>query len=357
MIKIAGKEYSREELQKHFGSLEQIAGIRRFTYSEGRARGVSAVEIRTGSGLRYIVLPDRGLDIGLCEYRGLPLAYRSAVGESAPDFFEPADDGWFRNFGGGLLVTCGLTYLGAPCTDQGQDLGLHGRISNIPAEKISIDREWEGDECFLRLSGQVREAKTLSTNLLLEREVGSYLGENRIFISDTVRNEGGSKTPHMILYHFNIGHPILARAAKFVASSESVKPRDEVAEKYFDSYNLYREPTPGYPDVVFYHDLIEDENGFCRAGLINEELKKGIYVKYEQKNLPRFVQWKFTGTGDYVTGLEPANCWVGGRDKERENGTLTHLKPGEEKHYKLEFGLLNSRQEIDTFVKQNGGDN
>ena len=37
--------------------------------------------------------------------------------------------------------------------------------------------------------------------------------------------------------------------------------------------------------------------------------------------------------GDYVLGLEPANCYIMGRHEERENGTLPVLKAFEtEKH-------------------------
>ena len=42
------------------------------------------------------------------------------------------------SFYAGLLTTCGLLNIGNPCTDDGEELVLHVRISNIPFEKISI---------------------------------------------------------------------------------------------------------------------------------------------------------------------------------------------------------------------------
>ena len=36
------------------------------------------------------------------------------------------------------MTTCGLTYMGAPCTDAGDTLGLHGRISNTPACDVGV---------------------------------------------------------------------------------------------------------------------------------------------------------------------------------------------------------------------------
>ena len=55
-----------------------------------------------------------------------------------------------------------MTYLGSPDNDRGEKLGLHGRISNLPAEEIALDSHWEENECIFRVKGKVREAKTLS---------------------------------------------------------------------------------------------------------------------------------------------------------------------------------------------------
>ncbi|CEP67759.1 Protein of unknown function DUF4432 [Moorella glycerini] len=352
MAYLFDREFTRRDIRRYFGSLEQVAGIRPFTYSEGRAEGLKAVEVRTGSGFRFVVLPGRGLDIGLAEYRGLPLAFRSAVGESGPQYFEPAGLGWLRNFGGGLLVTCGLTYLGSPCQDAGEDLGLHGRINNVPAEELGTATAWEGDECIFTIKGRVREAVAVfGPNVLLERTIQARLGENRLFIHDVVTNEGWQPAPHMILYHINLGYPVLDAGAELLAASREVKPRDEVAARGLASYRIYQGPTPGFPDTVFYHDLLPDAKGWCQAALVNRRVNLGVYVRYEHQNLPNFIQWKFTGEGDYVTGLEPANCLVEGRARERQRGTLVYLAPGEAREYRLEIGVLTTGEEIDAFAR------
>ncbi len=349
MAQIFGKKLSREDIRKYFGSLNQLAGIRRFSYDEGKAKGLSAIEVRTGSGLRFIVLPDRGLDIGLTEYKGIPVSFQAAVGETGPHLFDPEGDEWLRSFGGGLLVTCGLTNVGAPGLDEGEKLGLHGRISNLPAEEIAIEKRWEEDECIFKIKGLVREAKTLSYNLVLERQIITVLGEKRLFIRDMVRNEGFKSTPQMLLYHFNLGYPILDEGSKFITDSEAIKPRDEIAAKGIDNYSIYEQPTKNYPEKVFYHKLKSDKKGWSKAALFNETLKIGLYISYENKNLPHFVQWKNTAAGNYVTGLEPANCLVGGRAKERDRNNLLYLQPGEEREYNLEVGILSTGEELNKF--------
>ncbi len=341
-IKLFGREYSKKEIAEYFGRLEQVAGITSFTYNSGRAKGLKAKEIKTGTGLRYTVLLDRGLNIGKASYQGIPLAFLSSTGEVAPYFYEAETDGWLRSFTGGLLTTCGLRQVGTPCQDQGEKLGMHGRISNIPAEKISEEINWKGNECYLNLSGLIKEAKPLSYNLELHRKISSKLGENKIFIKDIVVNKGSNITPIMILYHFNIGHPILASKAELELNSEKATPRDEVAKNRSENYDEFLKPTTNYPDTVFYHEIPKDENGWCSVAIFNSEIEKGLQISYKKDTLPKFVQWKYTNKGDYVIGLEPSNCRVEGRKKARERGELQFLAPGERKEFNLEIEVLTS---------------
>ena len=99
-------------------------------------------------------------------------------------------------------------------------------------------------------------------------------------------------------------------------------------------------------------DMLQDSNGHVRAGVVNPDLALGIYVRYHQSQMPRFVQWKMMGEGDYVLGLEPSNAWVEGRAQERERGTLPYLEAGGRRHYETEIGLLTSEEEILEFEKQ-----
>ena len=70
--------------------------------------------------------------------------------------------------------------------------------------------------------------------------------------------------------------------------------------------------------------MATDTDGFVYAALINKNMPDGgqfgFYVKYNKSELPEFTQWKMNGTREYVVGMEPANCRVEGRDKERERG-------------------------------------
>ena len=83
-------------------------------------------------------------------------------------------------------------------------------------------------------------------------------------------------------------------------------------------------------------------DGPVTVKVINPSLNgwSGMALHYNTAQLPKFTQWKMTAQGEYVLGLEPANCWVEGRAKERERGTLQFLEPGESRCYHLKVEIL-----------------
>ena len=99
---------NKEFLRKRLGSMSQLAGLKRYRLSEGRADGVDAVDVRTGTGFSYTVLPGRGMDIAWTEYKGVPISYMSSTGVSAASHYEAAGMEWLRNFFAGLLTGIGV---------------------------------------------------------------------------------------------------------------------------------------------------------------------------------------------------------------------------------------------------------
>ena len=49
-MRLAGRTYTRREIERHVGGLGQLGGARRVVLAEGRARGVEAFELPTGGG-------------------------------------------------------------------------------------------------------------------------------------------------------------------------------------------------------------------------------------------------------------------------------------------------------------------
>ena len=159
----------------------------------------------------------------------------------------------------------------------------------------------------------------------------------------------------MIIYHINIGFPILDKNSKLIEPADAeVTPFDEKSKNEFANYATFDEPVEGFQEQVFFHDIKADKYGNINAAIVNEEFEGtgiGVYLKYNKNNLPYLNEWKMIGQGEYVVGLEPLNCNVGGRDKQREEGTLKFLQPDEEVKYVVEIGILKSMEEIKEYKK------
>lgn len=345
-------DFRKRNMLKFVGDFSQIIGTKDYTLNGGKAQGTRAIDIKNGSGLEFTVLPDRGMDIAWLSYKGINFSYISKTGIVAPQFFVDGDVGILRSFYAGFLTTCGLMNVGTPCEDNGEKLGLHGRISNTPAENVASDIVWEEEKPVLKIRGKMREAKISGENLVLSREIVCKCGENRFSINDTVENYAFKTEPLMLLYHFNLGYPLLNANAHLLVPTKILKPRDDEAKKGSDSYNLFQKPTAGYKEQVVYHDLKTDRDGNTCAALVNEELELGVAIRFSKKQLFNLTQWKMMGEGEYALGIEPGNCYVEGRVDARNKGILEYLKPGEVRNFKIDVEILDGGAEIDRIMDE-----
>jgi hypothetical protein len=309
--------------------------------ADGLERGNRILEIWTGSGLSFQIQAERAMDIAACRYRDVALSWLSPVREAHPSYYEPTGLGWLRTFGGGLLATCGLDQFGAPSQDGDDALGLHGRVSNTPARNVSCRSYWQADDYILEVSGEVRQARLFAENLVLRRTVSTSLGSRSIRISDVVTNEGFTPHPHMILYHFNIGFPMLSEEAQLIVKTDLSEPRDDDARGGFAAWPRFEAPTPGYSEQVFHHLPSADENGMCHVELANPALGMCLRWSYAASALPHLFQWKMMGEGAYVLGVEPANCGgIFGRSAAREGRDLPVLEAGESASYEIHLEMV-----------------
>lgn len=351
MPTIYGRTFTRNELMKYIGDISQIADAREGRLTGGKGEGVRIIDVKTGSGLEFTLLPSRGMDIAWASYQGKPISFISKAGVVRPEMFEKDGLSFLRSFTCGLITTCGLTYMGAPCTDNGEELGLHGRISNIPAHDVSVTQEWDGDEYRIDIRGKVSESSMFGENLTLTRRLTTSLGSNNLSISDTVQNLGFDSQPFMILYHINFGYPVVSEDSFLYRFPDSaVTPRDADAERGSSDYDNFDKPTHGYREQVFFHDFATTEEAEGYACVFNERLQYGAYVKFTRKDFSHFGQWKMMGEGDYVVALEPSNWLPLGRAKAREMNELEFIQPGEKREFHYEIGVVDSEKEIRNLV-------
>ncbi len=354
MALLYGREWTKEELLKYVGDISQLCGTKVYELQEGAARGVIGVDVWTGGGLTFSVLASRGMDIGSTRYRGVALAWRSPTTEIHPAFYEPEGYGWLRGFHGGLLTTCGLMHAGHPADDEGIHYGLHGRASYTPAHHLRVDGYWDGNDYFVVVEGKLREGAVFAPALELHRRITVRLGENRLFLHDTLTNIGFQPSPLMLLYHINIGFPVVSEGSELVIPSYQVQPCNPDAKAGQNDYARFTQPQPNFREQVFFHQLVGTPNGDTCAAIINRQLMHGeglgVYVRWNLNELPHFVQWKMMGEGNYVVGVEPTNAPLHlTRTEMKEQGKLPTLQPGEQRTFRLEIGVLATRAEIDQF--------
>ncbi|MFC1692084.1 aldose 1-epimerase family protein [Candidatus Latescibacterota bacterium] len=339
----------KSEILPRVGDISQLCSTKKLVYTEGIRSGVQVIEVKTGSGLVFTVLPSRGLDISHATFNGLSLSWISATGETSPYFYQPEEYEWLRSFFGGLLTTCGMSYSMHPCEDNGERLGLHGRVSNLPAEDVTIDKKWKGDDYFISISGNVRESKVFGDKLILNRTIETSLGAKSLKIIDRVENAGYLESPLMMLYHVNIGWPVVSEYSRLVIPSAQTLPFDDNARSEPDQWSTFLPPQKDYKERVYLHDLKTTQNGIVNVSLVNDEKEIGVYLRYSKEEFPYFIEWKMMGQGEYVVGIEPGNV-NGNRARMREEGTLEFIKPGAERKFSLEIGILYGKNEIEKFI-------
>lgn len=345
-MELYGKEFSKADVFRHFGDISQAADIREGLLTAGMAEGVKILDVNTGSGLRFSVLPSRAMDIVWASYRDMPISHISKSGVVKPEFYEKDGRSFLRSFSCGLLTGCGMTQMGTPCECDGEQLGLHGRLSNLPAYDVFVDKHWQGDEYIMRMGGKVKESRIFGENMQLSRVIETRMGSCSFTVTDTVSNFGFHPSPLMLLYHINLGYPLVSgdSAIKF-SGPTSITSRDEEAEKGIQDIMTLHEPVHDFKEQVFFHDLRES-NGKFKVSVFNKKLSYGLYVEFDTREFPHLCHWKMMGEGDYVLGIEPCTVPPIGRKRAIERGILPMLGPQETREFHVEFGILNSEKEF-----------
>jgi hypothetical protein len=323
--------------------MRQLAGAQAFELADGSERGVRGVRLYNAAGLDLDVLAERGMSLGRLSFGGTPLAWCSTVGAAHPAYLEEQPLSWLRNWPGGFLTTCGLTQVGSPCEDGGEALGIHGRAANLPARELHWGAAWQGDEYVVWVEGTLHETRVFGEHLTLQRRIWTKLDTPRLWIEDRVENHGFGPAPHMFLQHINLGFPLVDATTALELPEGKTIPRDDAARPGAATCRQFQPPTPGYQEQVFYHELQADVQGMVTVRLYNPAFGAGrglgVSLRYALAEYPILVEWKMMGEGMYVVGLEPANCHVEGRAKERERGTLVMLQVGEQRRYGLEISF------------------
>lgn len=312
---------------------------------------MKAYEVKNGP-LQFTVMGDKCLDITDVSYRGINISFLSKPGLTGRNHYDTHGDEALRSIMGGLMFTAGLENICPPCTSDGKDYPMHGRIRTTPAEHLGADAVWTEEGYTMTVSGEMREAELFGENMVLRRKITTTYPGKTITVEDEIENQSFRKEPMMILYHCNMGWPLLSEDCEIVLPTLEVIPRDEDAKAHVETYNRMEAPIDNEPECVYLHRLAADEQGNTFAAIINEKLGIGIKLSFNQKELPYFMEWKSLASGDYVVGLEPANSSVYGRLYHEERGNLHMMEPFAKENKKLVFTFLEGEEELEAVKKE-----
>lgn len=326
---------------KYIGHPSQISGVEEFSLLKGKGKGMTILEVRNGNGLQMSLSADRAMDIARIFVDGVNMGYFAPCGYVAPAYYDNRGLKFLKSFTAGFITTCGFGNVGSPCEDDGEELPLHGTISHTPCDFYSYN---ETDDEII-VTSTVRDASIFADQLLLERKYICKKAENKIILEDTIKNIGSKKSPCMLLYHINIGYPLLSENAKVNIPAKSAIWNSEVAKRGFDDRLKMEKPQRGYAEQCFYYDVI-DEDGICSVSIFNPDINKGLKISYDKSTLDSFTEWKMMGEKDYVLGLEPGNCNPDGRCVVRKEGKLKELNPNEEYKTRVVLEFVNSENDF-----------
>ncbi|MBE6565267.1 MAG: DUF4432 family protein [Ruminococcaceae bacterium] len=320
--------------KKYYGSRAQYLDVRQYTLTDGRARGMRAIDVWNGGNLHFTILPDRCMDIFTTRYKGNNITYLTYQGMVAPQMVN--DQGWVRAFGGGLFATCGLKNIGGiPEEDKSNpDVTLNGRIGQMPAENVCV--EFFDNDTAVRIRGTMRESMLYGSDYTLTRTIEVRHGEDTIRFTDEVTNHAYKAHPVSMLYHFNMGYPFMDEKAKVILPTGKIIAGNDRGEEDMKTYDRFSAVEDDYPQILFWHELKEKWFAFE-----NETLNARLRVSYESPILDCFQQWKVCEAGTYVSGLEPCSQ-MGGRSDAIANGTQKYLNAGEtiENRFEIAFSEM-----------------
>ena len=265
-------------------NFQQVASIRRYTLTEGREKGLDVLDCDNGK-IRFLLNVSKACDIMQLYHEGQNISFISKNG------FTKRETPFLRRFEGGMLYTCGLDSVG------GRDgFELHGTLHNIPAEIIRAEYNENG----ITVEAIIRDTALFGKNLVLKRKIFTAIGGDSVTLEDTLVNEGYNTEEYCLLYHINVGYPMLDDGVKVIADVESYTPRTAWAKQNEATMYEMNASTPNQEETCYFLNLKKPE-----ITLVNEKNGKEFTVSYSGDTLPCFVEWKSMASGDYALGLEP----------------------------------------------------
>lgn len=285
-------------MDRKIGSAAQVCSAVRSQVTDGRANGLRLIHVSNGK-LHFVLSESNALDILQLWYEGTNVGFLSKNG-----LYAPPDD-FLHKFPAGMVYTCGLDAIGGV---EGHP--PHGRFHSIPAEI----RELSADEKGVRIVAEIRDAQLFGANVSVFRTIETAAFSGEVSLRDEIVNRAFRDEKYCVLYHVNVGYPMLDEGATIEAKILETKPRNDWAKQHQATMLSVEPPLDNFEEFCYFHRTADGV-----MSLVNRKLGLKLTVKSSHR---KFVEWKSRASGDFVVGLEPCSSWLDGELK------YSVLKPG-----------------------------
>ncbi len=267
----------------------QAGYIRCYTLTEGTENGLRVIEMDNGV-LRVLLNESKGLDIMQVWYKGVNMSFVSKNG------FTNREIPFLNRFEGGMLYTCGLDSMGSR-----DGFEQHGTYHNTPAKVISLNNE----NGKLQVTAEIQNSALFGKDLILKRTVTLLENDGKLLLEDTLLNRGTKTEDYCVLYHVNLGYPMLDEGLEIIDDIERVVPTSAHAEKNISNRTVFSAPIDNEPESCFF--LTNKTN---KVSAVNKKLGKKFTLTYSKDTLPALVEWYSPASHDYALGIEPATSFL-----------------------------------------------
>lgn len=139
----------------------------------------------------------------------------------------------------------------------------------------------------------------------MKRTVTLFENDGKLLLEDTLLNRGTKTENYCVLYHVNLGYPMLDEGLEIIDDIETVIPTSEHAKKNISNRTVFSAPIDNEPESCFF--LTNKTN---KITTVNKKLGRKFTLTYSKDTLPALVQWYSPASHDYALGIEPATSYL-----------------------------------------------
>ncbi len=276
-------------MKGQISNLLQIAYARRITMESGKEQGLKVIDCDNGK-IRILLNESRALDIMQVYHEGQNVSFVSKNG------FNNKVGEFLSRFEGGMIYTCGLDAIGGM---EGYD--IHGSFHLNSADVVKV----ECNENGITVEADIYSTSLFGANLKMHRKIYTALGSEIVSVEDTLINLAHLPQQYCLLYHVNVGYPMLDEGAEVVANVKEVIGRNDWSTSRVAERERASAPVDGQEETCYFLQMNEP-----KISLVNKKIEKKFTLDYSKETLPCLIHWHSMASGDYAMGFEPSTSFL-----------------------------------------------